>query len=167
MTQPSSPAAATSPAIAISADHGGYRLKSFILSQHDAHMVDLGTRNDTERVDVQDYAMAVVKAIYDGYVDRGIVICRSGQMASIVANRYSFIRAALCHSPAEAEAARGHLDANVLCLPADYIDDVTALATVRAFMAGKPDPEPRYAHRLAKLAALDMHEFDPKPDAEG
>ena len=144
----------TVPAIAISADHGGYRLKSFILSQLDAHLVDLGTRNDTERVDVQDYAIAVVRAIYDGYASRGVIICRSGHMAGIVANRFPFIRAAVCHSPAEAEAARSHNDCNVLCLPADYIDDVAALATVQRFLSTEMSPVERYAHRLEKLAAL-------------
>ena len=147
--------------IAIAADHGGFRLKSFLIAELSGmHTLDLGTRNDTESVDVQDYALAVVKSIFDGYAMRGIIICRSGHMASFVANRFPFIRAAICHTPELAVAARSHNDANVLCLPADYMDEMTALATVRLFMATSLAAEPRYHQRLEKLAALDLRQFD-------
>jgi len=53
---------------------------------------------------------------------------------AIAANKIKGVRAALCWNPEIAALSRRHNDANVLSLPARYIDDKTAAETVKAFL---------------------------------
>ena len=48
--------------------------------------------------------------------DRGILICGTGVGMSIVANRFSGVRAVLAHNELTAVKSREHNDSNVLCL---------------------------------------------------
>jgi ribose 5-phosphate isomerase B len=52
---------------------------------------------------------------------RGVLVCGSGQGIANQANRYPFIRAALCWNEEVARLSRQHNDANVLCLPGRMI----------------------------------------------
>ena len=56
---------------------------------------------------------------------------------SMVANRYPNVRAALCHSTYDAEYARKHCDANVICLGARTTTPVLAREFVDVFMRTK------------------------------
>ena len=64
----------------------------------------------------------------------GVLICGSGIGMSIAANRHAHIRAALVTAPDQAELARKHNDANVLCLGARIISLETAKACLAAFL---------------------------------
>lgn len=64
----------------------------------------------------------------------GVLICGSGIGVSIAANRNPKIRAALCHSPAEATLSRKKSNANVLCLGADTIETALAIEILEAFL---------------------------------
>lgn len=148
--------------IAIAADHRGFALKQKIIAALPADvaaLIDCGTF-DESRVDALDYAVDVTGKLKNGEVDRGILICGSGYMMAISANRFPFIRAATCASAAQAEAARAHNDINVLSLAADYVDTAQVMDIVRAFITTEPASDPRYAARRAALAALDPTQFD-------
>ena len=84
---------------------------------------------------------------------KGVLICGSGIGMSMAANRFSDIRAALCHNGLSAQLARRHNDANVLCLGArligvDVARDCLAQFALTNFEAG------RHERRVAKLANL-------------
>lgn len=121
--------------IAIASDHAGYDLKEAI-KNHFAdryEWLDLGT-DSADSVDYPDFGAAMGKAITNGDVDRGIVVCGSGIGISIAANRYAAVRAALCTSAEMARLSREHNDANVLALGSRIIDSDTAMDCVDTFI---------------------------------
>ncbi len=104
--------------IAIACDHAGYLLKQTLKAELltlGYEPKDLGCHSQ-ESVDYPDYAAKVASFVQDNEGTKGILICGSGIGMSMAANRFSGIRAALCRSGLEAELARKHNDANVLCL---------------------------------------------------
>ena len=106
----------------LGADHSAFeakeQLKAYLTeSRPDLQIEDVGTHS-AERTNYPTYAMAVAKKVTENEGSQAILICGSGIGVSMVANRYQYIRAALCRSPKEAELSRQHNDANVLCLGA-------------------------------------------------
>jgi ribose 5-phosphate isomerase B len=104
--------------IAIACDHAGLSLKREVKDALGklGHVVeDLGT-NDGTSVDYPDFAAAVARAVRDGRVERGVLICGTGVGMSITANKFAGVRAALCTCEFTARMSRAHNDANVLCL---------------------------------------------------
>lgn len=102
----------------IANDHGGYRLKCEFLSYFDERGIpyrDLGS-NSEEIVRYPYYAADVAKAVSAGRIRRGILICSTGIGMSIVANRFSGVRASHCATTYQARMTRAHNDSNVLCL---------------------------------------------------
>ncbi len=75
----------------------------------------------TQRSDYPEFALAVAKAVAEGRVQRGILVCSTGIGMSMAANRVRGVRAALCDSVRLAQRSREHNDANVLCLGADVV----------------------------------------------
>ncbi len=104
--------------VAIASDHAGFELKQIIsqmLKNKGYEVIDMGTESSCS-VDYPDYAEAVSKAVSDGSVERGILICGTGIGMSIVANKFKNVRAALCNDLFTAKMSRLHNDANILCI---------------------------------------------------
>ncbi|MBU1008201.1 RpiB/LacA/LacB family sugar-phosphate isomerase [Candidatus Dependentiae bacterium] len=121
--------------IIIGSDHRGYALKEQLKEAFSQiEWVDVGTTNGDDRADYPVVTKSVCKKILEGESDRGILICGSGIGVSIAANRFPKIYAALCWSPEVATVAREHDGANVLALPADFLDGDRAVATVQAWL---------------------------------
>lgn len=137
--------------LAIASDHGGYALKEAIKEQFsDIEWVDLGTDSE-ESVDYPEFGQAMGKAITDGDVARGVLICGSGIGISIAANRFSAVRAALCTSVEMAELSRQHNNANVLVLGERTTDQETAFGCVKAFLNTEFEGG-RHERRVNKLS---------------
>ena len=101
----------------VATDHAGIDLKDYtveLLKEKGHEVIDLGPFSK-DRVDYPDYAVKVSKAVLADKSSQGILICGSGIGMSMAANRYTGIRAALCHDAYTAMVARGHNDANILC----------------------------------------------------
>lgn len=101
----------------IANDHAAVATKKFVkefLESKGFEVEDLGCEG--ERVDYPDFAQILCKNVLSTEGSKGVLICGSGIGMSIAANRFSGIRAALCHDAYTAKAARGHNDANVLCM---------------------------------------------------
>ena len=100
----------------IASDHAGFSLKKTIIKDYlkkkDIAYKDLGT-NSEESVDYPKFAQKLCKKINSKSM--GILICGSGIGVSITANRFSHIRASLCHKVATAKMTRKHNDSNVIC----------------------------------------------------
>lgn len=119
--------------IVIGSDHAAFEMKEFVrefLRSKKIEVIDVGTKS-SDRCDYPDYAKALVKEVLEKQLS-GILLCGSGIGVSIVANRFKGIRAALCRSVYDAEMARKHNDANVLCLGArtNTEDEVKAIIEV-------------------------------------
>jgi len=139
--------------IAIASDHAGYKLKSFlvkILQKDNLECIDLGCEN-TESVDYPDYARKVVELIKNNGVDFGILVCSSGIGMSIMANKFSDVRAALCHDAESAKSAREHNNANIICLASKVCDNKIAAEIIHAFIKNKFSNEIRHIRRLKKI----------------
>lgn len=136
--------------IAIASDHAGFELKQAVVRHLGADKVlDLGT-NALDSVDYPDFGFAVAKAIEEGKVAQGIVICGSGIGISIAANRNPAVRAALCMTPEMAKLSRLHNDANVLALGARLIEEKIAFECVDTFLNTKFEGG-RHEKRVEKL----------------
>jgi len=104
--------------IAIGSDHAGFELKEDLrsyLRERDVEVVDFGVESETP-ADYPDIGCAVAEKISKGEYAQGILICGTGIGMSIVANRFSGVRAAVCHDLYTARLSREHNDANLLVL---------------------------------------------------
>lgn len=124
--------------IELGCDHAGFELKEIIkkyLDNKGITVADHGAYSN-ESVDYPDFAHNVCKALVntDNTTHLGILICGSGNGINITANKYSYIRAALCWTAAIAELARQHNNANVLTLPGRFISVEEAIKAVEVFL---------------------------------
>jgi len=122
--------------IAIGNDHAGTQYKFAIIEKLEnlGHkVINFGTDTD-DSVDYPDYIHPVAAAVENGDANMGIILCGSGNGASITANKHQAIRAALCWNKELVELARKHNDANILGLPARFISENQALEFVNVFL---------------------------------
>ncbi len=122
--------------IAMCSDHAGYELKSIIqgyLESQGIQYTDFGT-NSTNSCDYPDFAHPCANAIENEDCFPGIAMCGSGNGIQMTLNKHQGIRAALCWTVELAKLARQHNNANVLVLPARFIEPTLALDIVDAFL---------------------------------
>jgi len=122
--------------IAIGNDHAGTEYKLAIiglLKSMDIEVINHGT-DGTDSVDYPDFIHPVAKDVATGKVNRGIIICGSGNGASMTANKHQKVRCALCWTKEIVELSREHNDANILSLPARYISLPQSLEMVKTFL---------------------------------
>ena len=122
--------------IALANDHSGIALKEEIkklLDQRGLEYKDFGTNTEAS-VDYPIYGEAVGKAVVSGDCDRGIIICGTGIVISIAANKLPGVRAALCTDCFMAEMTRRHNNANILALGARVLGHGLALKIVETFL---------------------------------
>ena len=157
MSSVSSPPGPAEPEIiAIGCDHAGHGLKREILKLlHEfkvAH-VDLGCASPDESVHYPLYGKKVVAAVLARPHSRGILICGTGIGMSIMANRFSGIRAALCHDMFSAMMSRRHNDANLLVMGGRVIGADLGKEIVRVWLT-TPFEGGRHQERLDLLEQL-------------
>lgn len=136
----------------ICSDHAGYELKAIVegyLEANDVEYEDFGTHS-AESCDYADFAHPLAEAVERHRVFPGIAICGTGQGMAITLNKHQGIRAALCWSVEIARLARQHNNANVLVLPARFIEPAAALEVLDAFMT-TPFDGGRHERRINKM----------------
>ena len=104
-----------------------------MLKSKNIEVSNYGT-DGSDSVDYPDFVHPVAKDVVDGSVDRGIIICGSGNGASMTANKHQKVRSALCWTKEIVQLAREHNDANILSLPARFISLPQALEMVSVFL---------------------------------
>ncbi|MBW3012820.1 RpiB/LacA/LacB family sugar-phosphate isomerase [Candidatus Woesearchaeota archaeon] len=143
--------------IVIGADHGGFELKEKIKKKLDElgyEYEDVGAFKPNPKDDYPQFAERVGRDISEHPDWKGILICRSGQGMAMVANKFSGVRAAVCHSVDEAKMTREHNDANVLSIGADDVKEKDALAMVQTFLETLFSDESRHKKRVAQINKL-------------
>lgn len=139
--------------VAMCSDHAGYELKNIIqgyLEAQDIEYTDFGT-NSTNSCDYPDFAHPCAEAIEKEECYPGIAMCGSGNGIQMTLNKHQGIRAALCWTVELAKLARQHNDANVLVLPARFIEPTLALDIVDAFLNTEFEGG-RHVNRVNKIA---------------
>lgn len=139
--------------IALAGDHAGFEYKEAlkaVLKEEGYTLKDFGPHT-ADSVDYPDYIHPMAQAMEEGDFALGVVVCGSGNGVAITANKYPHIRAALCWLPELASLARQHNDANVLALPARFVELETAKTILKSFLAAEFEGG-RHARRVAKIA---------------
>ena len=142
--------------IGIACDHGGFGLKEDVkafLKSAGIDPIDFGSFDETS-VDYPDFGIQVAEKVSKGELERGILICGTGIGMSIVANRFSGVRAALANELYSARCSREHNDSNVLVLGGRVIGVGLAREIVRVWLE-TPFAGGRHQKRLDKIAALE------------
>ena len=138
--------------IAIGNDHAGTDYKNEIvkvLKKQQITVYNHGT-NKNESVDYADHIHPVAEQVEKKEVDKGIIICGSGNGANMTANKHQQIRSALCWNKEIAELARTHNDANILSIPSRFVTLNDAIEMVEVFI--KTDFEGgRHEKRINKI----------------
>jgi len=142
--------------IGIACDHGGVGLKralSRFLKDRGFEVTSFGT-NSAASVDYPDYAEKLCRAILNGRLERGILICGTGIGMTMTANKFKRIRAALCTDEYMARMSREHNDANVLCLGGRVLGEELAKSIVDVWLK-TPFAGGRHSRRLKKMAKIE------------
>jgi ribose 5-phosphate isomerase B len=113
-------------------------------------VLDCGTFGP-ESVDYPDYANAVCKAILKGNVEVGVLLCGTGLGIGMAANRHPGIRAATCTQDEMVRLARGHNDANVLCIGRRLLSLEDCFRLIDIFLNTPFDGGERHIRRVGKM----------------
>lgn len=143
-------------AVALGADHGGYRLKQSLagwLLEAGYRVVDCGT-DSTDSVDYPDFAHAVAAKVSSGECPWGVVVDGAGIGSAMVANKVPGVRAALCYDLSSARNSREHNHANVLTLGAGLIGEGLAKQILETWLATPWGPG-RHARRARKISRVE------------
>lgn len=144
--------------IAVGTDHAGFPLKERLVEairEAGHEVVDCGADRVIPGDDYPDYAQRVAGAITEGRAERGVLICGSGVGASVAANKFLGIRAALCHDTFSAHQGVEDDSMNVICLGARVVGPALAEELVQTFLKARFSGAERHARRLAKVNGFD------------
>lgn len=139
--------------IALASDHGGYGLKMEIIKYLDEKGIsyeDFGCYG-LSSCDYPEFGRAAAMAVAEGRCEKGIVICTTGIGISIVANKVSGIRCALCSDTVSARLTREHNDANMLALGAGIVGSNLALGILDVFLNTDFSGETKHSRRVEAI----------------
>jgi ribose 5-phosphate isomerase B len=141
------------PTLYFASDHAGFALKKSLMAHATSKgypLKDLGT-SCVEAVDYPDYAKLVAEHLKQDPQSVGILICGTGVGMCIAANRYPWVRAAVCNDSLKiTKLARAHNHANVLCLGGRLVGPRYAKKALDTFLH-TPFEGGRHATRVDKL----------------
>ena len=143
--------------VALGSDHGGFLLKEIMarfLAEKGYQVLDLGAHTP-DPSDYPDFAKAVAEAILSKKAERGILICGSGVGASVAANKFPGIRAAVCHDTFSSHQGVEDDEMNVLCLGERVIGPELAKEIVLCFLSARFSGAERHIRRLAKVKEIE------------
>jgi ribose 5-phosphate isomerase B len=144
--------------IALAADHRGHAAKervAAVLRELGHEVIDMGS-NSSRSCDYPDLAYPAAKAVADGRVGAGILICGMGIGMDICANKVPGVRAALCHDELTAQMSRTHNHANVLCLASDVLGEELMRRIVAGWLSTEPERGGRHERRVRKVALIEQ-----------
>lgn len=138
--------------ISIGSDHAGFTLKTLLINwliSRGYTVHDEGCFSE-ERADYPDYGHKVAESVLTTERTVGILLCGSGNGIAMSANKHKGIRAAICWTPEIAVLAKQHNNANILVLPARFVNSEQAVEIVLAFLNASFEGG-RHAQRIAKI----------------
>jgi ribose 5-phosphate isomerase B len=115
--------------IYLGSDHRGHHLKEKVfayLSKHGYEVEDVGDKVLNADDDFPEFATRAALQVlgHDEKDDaRAILLCGGGQGMAMAANRFRGIRASVIRDANEAKMTRNDNDSNIICLPADQLED--------------------------------------------
>lgn len=139
--------------ISIGNDHAGpvYKMEIVTHLESKGHVVYNHGTDTEDSVDYPDFIHPVAEDVSSKKSGLGIIICGSGNGASMTANKHKDIRAALCWNAEIVSLARQHNDANILSIPARFVSIEEALEMVDVFITTAFEGG-RHQKRVDKIA---------------
>ena len=134
-------------------DHAGVEYKNYIreyLLVKNIEVNNYGT-DSLESVDYPDFAHPVSNDVNKKKSDLGILICGSGNGVCMTANKYKNVRAALCWNKELAILSKSHNNANIVCIPARFIEKEEALEIIKKFISEEFEGG-RHERRVNKIS---------------
>ena len=147
--------------VALGSDHGGFLLKEVMvgfLAGEGHQVLDLGAHTP-DPSDYPDFARAVAEAILSKKADRGILICGSGVGASVAANKFPGIRAAVCHDTFSSHQGVEDDEMNVLCLGERVIGPELAKEIAVSFLSARFSGAERHIRRIKKVKEIEKEQM--------
>jgi ribose 5-phosphate isomerase B len=144
--------------VALGSDHAGFTLRDIAMAaiRSAGHEVlDCGAYVLDAGDDYPDFAAAVARAIQGGRAERGVLVCGSGVGASIAANKFNGIRAALCHDSFSAHQGVEDDSMNVLALGARVVGPSLAGELIITFLKAEFSNAERHVRRLNKVKGFE------------
>jgi ribose 5-phosphate isomerase B len=144
--------------IGIAADHGGFKLKEYlikILLDANYEVIDFGDSTLKDDDDYPDFVIPLSDAIANGTIERGIAICGSGVGSCIAANKIAGVRACLITEKFSAKQGVEDDNMNVICLGGRVIINSLAEELVTIFLKARFSGAERHNRRLAKVTAIE------------
>lgn len=141
------------PKIALGSDHAGFEYKEALkkwLEKNGYTVTDFGAHS-TESADYPDFAHPVASSVEEQKDELGVLVCGSANGVAITANKHQGIRAAICWNEELASLARQHNNANVVCIPARFIEYPLAESIVNKFLT-TPFEGGRHERRVSKIS---------------
>ena len=154
---PSVAHAASTKAVALGADHGGFELKETLgdfIRELGYSVIDCGT-NSGEPVDYPDFAFAAARLVAQGKAWRAILVDGAGIGSCMAANKVPGVRAAMCYDEATALNSREHNHANVLTLGAGMISAELGRQIVKTWLAADAGGG-RHDRRVKKIMDIEQ-----------
>lgn len=143
--------------IAIGNDHAAVKMKQEILAylQELGHeVINYGTDSD-ESCDYPKYGEIVGRAVAEGIVDCGVLICGTGVGISIAANKVPGVRAAVCSETTTARLVKQHNNANIIAFGARIVGIETAKDIIKAYLEAQFEGG-RHQQRIDMIAAMEQ-----------
>ena len=143
--------------IYIASDHGGFKTKIKLvkfLQKKGYKLTDFGPTSFNPKDDYPDYVFPLAQKVSKSK-NLGIVICRNGQGVCIATNKVKGVRAVTGFSRKEAITTRKDDNANVLCIPADYLTLTQIKSIVSAWLKTEFSGATRHKRRLKKIQKIE------------
>ena len=140
--------------IYIAADHGGFKLKEKLklyLIKLGYEGMDFGALEHDKDDDYPDFVIPLAEKVGREKKALGIVLCRNGQGVCMAVNKVAGVRGVTGFSKKIIASTRRDDNANVLCLPADYISETEAKEIVKIWLRTKFSKAKRHVRRLKKV----------------
>lgn len=139
--------------IAIGSDHAGFEYKTALLAflEEEGYTVEDFGPSTADSVDYPDFAHPVATSVENNQNELGVLICGSANGVAITANKHQSVRAAIAWQNEISALARQHNDANILCIPARFVDLELAKKIVKTFVTTEFEGG-RHGTRVNKIA---------------
>lgn len=147
----------------LAADHRGFELKEALkrfLIAEGYEIEDAGAFAYHRDDDYVDFArIAAEKIAENPELRKGIFLCGSGHGMDMAANKFKGVRAATVFNAHVARQSREHEDANVLVLPADWLDEAAVKDIVSVWLGASFSGEDHHARRLKEIEEIEEKNF--------
>ena len=142
--------------VGLASDHRGFEKKAKLikyLEKKGLEVKDFGT-NSSESCDFPDYSNLLCDAIINEEINFGVLICGTGIVMSIAANKRKGIYCGKVDSAEEAKLTKEHNHANVIAISANkYMFQIKDM--LDAYLEAKNLTDEKYVRRIEKIKEIE------------